>query len=314
MPLLPIGLIAALLAGGAVIVFFLGLARPAQTNVIQSRLETYAVRPKTLEEIELQEPFYQRTIRPVVLQLARLVRQRTPASQLDEIRRKLEIAGIANLDVNQFLGIKVLSAIIFLVILTALAAALKNPPLLGLPIPSILVAPLIGGFLGYYFPNLWLNRKIRARQKEIQLALADALDLMVISVEAGLGFDAAMAKVAEKWDNALSREFARVLIENRLGKSRPDALRDMAARIDLADVTNFVSAIIQADQLGVSIARILTIQAEQMRIKRRQRAEKLAHEAPVKMVIPMVIFMMPTIYLIVLGPIVPRLVRQFGGG
>jgi tight adherence protein C len=294
--------------------FFVGLSRPAQTNVIQSRLETYAVRPKTLEEIEFEQSFYVRAIKPVLDRLARLIRNRTPATQLEEIRRKLEIAGISNIDVNQFLGIKVLASIIVLVILTAFALILRNPPVLGTPIPSIIAAPVLGFVLGYYYPNLWLNSKMRRRQKEIQLALADALDLLVISVEAGLSFDSAIGKVAEKWDNALSREFARVLIENRLGKSRSEALRDMANRIGLPDVTNFVGAVIQADQLGVSIARILTIQAEQMRIKRRQRAEKLAHEAPVKMVIPMVIFMMPTIYMIVLGPIVPRLVRQFGGG
>lgn len=310
-----IGLIAAVLVLGAFVLFFAGVTQPAsEGNLIQGRLETYAVRPKTLDEIEFQKPFYERSVQPLVLRLSRLVKDRTPNSQLEEIRKKLEVAAIANVDVNQFLGIKVLSGMVIAAVGTFFILIMGNPSVLGSPIPAVVVAPLIGGFLGYYFPNLWLSSRIRSRQKEIQLALADAMDLLTISVEAGLGFDSAMVKVTEKWDNALSREFARVLIETRLGKSRSEALRDMAFRIDLPDITNFVTAIIQADQLGVSLARILAIQSEQMRIKRRQRAEKLAHEAPVKMVIPMVLFMMPTIYLIVLGPIVPRLVRQFGGG
>ncbi|HEX2173578.1 MAG TPA: type II secretion system F family protein, partial [Dehalococcoidia bacterium] len=161
--------------------------------------------------------------------------------------------------------------------------------------------------LGYFLPNLWLRDKIKKRQNEIQLALPDVLDLLVVCVEAGLGFDSAMQKVTDKLDNELTREFAQVIREIRLGKPRREALRDMVERTQVADVSSFISAIIQADQLGVSIGRILTIQSEQMRIKRRQRAEKKAHEAPIKMLIPMALFMLPTIYLVILGPMAPKL-------
>ncbi|HDN80393.1 MAG TPA: type II secretion system F family protein, partial [Chloroflexi bacterium] len=132
--------------------------------------------------------------------------------------------------------------------------------------------------------------------------LPDALDLITISVEAGLGFDAALARVAEKWDNELSREFARALGEMRVGRPRHEALRDMAARAGIPEVANFVAAVIQADQLGVSIAKVMRVQSEQMRIRRRQKAEELAHKAPIKMIVPLVVLVFPSILIILLGP------------
>jgi tight adherence protein C len=131
--------------------------------------------------------------------------------------------------------------------------------------------------LGFSFPQLWLQIKINARQKEIRKAMPDALDLLTICVEAGLGFDGAMAKVNQKWDNELSLAFGRVLREIQLGKLRREALRDMADRIGIPEMTSFVAAIIQSEQLGVSMAKVLRIQSDQMRIKRRQRAEEEAH-------------------------------------
>jgi tight adherence protein C len=151
---------------------------------------------------------------------------------------------------------------------------------------------------------LWLSGKIRRRQDEVIKALPDALDLLTICVEAGLGFDAAMAKVAEKWENELSRAFGRVIHEIRLGKLRREALREMEHNVGVTDVTSFVAAVIQADQLGVSMAKVMRIQSEQMRIKRRQRAEEKAHQAPIKMLFPMVFLIFPSIYIVLLGPAV----------
>jgi tight adherence protein C len=163
----------------------------------------------------------------------------------------------------------------------------------------------VAGGLGFYLlPTLWLSSQIRRRQTEIVKALPDALDLLTISVEAGLGFDAALSKVAEKWDNELSLAFNRVIQEIRVGKLRREALRDMAENMDVPDVTSFVAAIIQADQLGVSISKVLRIQSEQMRIRRRQRAEEKAHQAPVKMLFPMVFLIFPALFIILLGPAV----------
>jgi tight adherence protein C len=149
---------------------------------------------------------------------------------------------------------------------------------------------------------MMIQSRIKRRQENIWKALPDALDLLVICVEAGLGFDMAMGKVYEKWENELAIAFGRVLREIQLGKLRRDALRDMANRMGVPDVTSFVAAIIQADQLGVSMAKILRIQADQMRIKRRQRAQEKAHQAPVKMIFPMVFLIFPSIWIVLLGP------------
>ena len=143
-----------------------------------------------------------------------------------------------------------------------------------------------------------------AFKDEIVKTLPDALDLLTISVEAGLPFDGAMQRVAEKWDNELSKGFQRMLTEMRVGKSRRDALRDMSDRMDVPDVTSFVAALVQADTLGISIAKVLRIQSEQMRIKRRQRAEEKAQQAPIKMLIPMTFLIFPTILIVILGPAV----------
>jgi len=180
---------------------------------------------------------------------------------------------------------------------------------------NVLGGVFLGGvtaILGYYLPNVWLGSKINARKNEITRALPDALDLLTISVEAGLGFDAALHKVTEKWDNALTREFHRALSEMRMGRTRRDALRDLVHRTDVPDVNTFVAALIQADQLGSGISRVLHIQAEQMRLRRRQRAEEAAQKAPVKMIFPTVLLIFPALYVVILGPALPSLTNGFG--
>jgi tight adherence protein C len=171
---------------------------------------------------------------------------------------------------------------------------------------------IIGVFtiLGFYLPELLIRSRIQKRQKEIRRAMPDALDLLTICVEAGLGFDGAMSKVNEKWDNELSLAFGRVLREIQLGKLRREALRDMAERVGIAEMTSFVAAIIQSEQLGVSMARVLRIQADQMRIKRRQAAEEEAQKAPIKMLFPMGILIFPSILIILLGPAAIMLMKS----
>ena len=156
-----------------------------------------------------------------------------------------------------------------------------------------------------------LKSKITRRQDIIIKAMPDALDLLTVCVEAGLGFDQAMQKVSEKWDNELSQAFALVIQQIRLGKLRREALKDMADRMDIPEMTSFVAALIQADQLGVSMAKVLRIQSEQMRLKRRQRAEKKAHEAPILMLIPMAFLIFPSIYIVLLGPAAIQVAKQF---
>jgi tight adherence protein C len=171
-----------------------------------------------------------------------------------------------------------------------------------LPASRRLLFSVVVTALGYFLPVLWLGSKITRRQNEIVKQLPDALDLLTICVEAGLGFDQGVQKVVAKSDNELSRGFNRYLQEVRLGKIRREALQNMAKRMEVPDVTSFIAAIVQADQLGVSMAKILRIQSDQMRVRRRQRAEQKAHQAPIKMLFPMVFLIFPSIFIVLLGP------------
>jgi len=298
----------AVLASASAILVLLGVSRlRAVEETVQSRLSRYAVPVRSLEELELRQPFTERILSPVSRVIADFLIRRTPPKTVEDIRRKLILAGNPhNMDVRDFLGLKGLLAIVLGGMVLMLI--LKSSPLL-----NALFFGGIFGALGYYVPNVWLGSRISARKKEISRSLPDALDLLTVCVDAGLGFDSAMLKVTQKWDNALAREFGRVLAEIRMGKSRRDALRSMVERTDVNDVSTFISAIIQSDQLGVSISKVLRVQSEQMRTKRRQRAEELAHQAAIKMIFPMVFLMFPSIYVIVLGPAIPQLLKGFVG-
>lgn len=290
----------AALFGIAILIVFMGLARSrSEPTPVEERLQMYGQRPRTLEEIELSQPFGERALLPLIRALSRLISRRTPQRNVEEMRLKLELAGNPNnWSVSDFLGLRGLAGVITAALLTFVAVVLHMDPALTLLLLGI------GGFVGFYLPLFWLNRTIRQRQTRVTRQLPDAMDLLTISVESGLGFDAAMGKVADKWDNDLSQAFSRTLSEIRVGKLRRDALRDMAQRIQVPDFTNFIAAIIQADQLGVSIAKVLRIQAEQMRIKRRQRAEELANQAPIKMLLPLTFLIFPSIFIVLLGPAV----------
>jgi tight adherence protein C len=168
--------------------------------------------------------------------------------------------------------------------------------------------------LFFYMPELWLRSKINRRQKEIRKALPDALDLLTICVEAGLGFDMAMSKVQEKWDNELALIFARVLREMQLGKIRREALRDMASRVGINELTSFVAAVVQSEQLGVSMANVLRVQSDAMRVRRRQLAEEEAQKAPIKMLFPMAFLIFPSLLIILLGPAALILMTSALGG
>ncbi len=293
----------------AVVMIVLGLATPRQENPIQSRLGQYATRPRTLEEIELQQPFLERVIKPVIGSLARIVSRYTPQRSIENIRHNLILAGNPhNWQAADFLGLKGLFALLMGGAVLAFLFFYQGNLLFTIG------GGLLGGAIGYYLPTLWLTQRIRSRKKAIAKALPDALDLLTICVEAGLGFDAAMAKVTEKWDNDLAQEFGRVIAEIRVGKVRREALRDMVNRTEVPDVSTFIAAIIQAEQLGVSIARVLQVQSEQMRIKRRQRAEELAQQAAVKMLFPMIFLILPSLFVVILGPSVPIIMEALGMG
>jgi tight adherence protein C len=299
-----------------VTVILVGMRAPKREDALEARLAELGAmgRTATLEEIELSLPFSERVIRPILQSVAALIGRMTPSQTLMRTRRYLELAGLAQkIGPAEFVAARYIIA----GVLGGLTILLMGR--MAIPMSRKLLLIVVAFALGYYLPGSWLGSKIRQRQKEILKSLPDALDLLTICVEAGLSFDAAMAKVVEKWDNELSRAFARVLQEIQLGKLRREALRNMADTMDIRDVSNFVAALIQADQLGVSIAKVLRIQSDQMRVRRRQRAEELARQAPIKMIIPIVFLIFPALFIILLGPGVLTVIRSgalraFGGG
>jgi tight adherence protein C len=288
----------------AVVVVIIGVTRPRSRDSIQDRLMEYSGRAEavTLEELELSQPFSQRIIVPMIEASAQFITRFTPQQTLEQTRHKLELAGNPNnWSPAEFWGVRVVAT----VVLGGLIFLLMS--VAGQPIGKRLMLGGGAALIGFIYPQLWISSKIRSRQAAIIRALPDALDLLTICVEAGLGFDLAMQRVNEKWDDPLAREI-------QLGKMRKDALRDMADRIDVPDVTSFVAAIVQTEQLGVSIAKVLKIQSDQMRIKRRQRAEERAQQAPIKMLFTMVFLIFPSIYIVLLGPAVLTVMESGLGG
>jgi len=240
--------------------------------------------------------------------LASFTSRFTPRRSTEAIQHQLDLAGNPyGWGPTEFLGIRLLATLLLGGLGFALLMMASH---LSLTRRILMVGGALG--VGYYLPILWLKSKTSKRQMDILKSLPDALDLLTICVEAGLGFDGAMIRVADKWDNELSRSFTRVTQELQLGKLRREALRDMADRAEVPDLTTFVAAIIQADQLGVSIARVLRIQSDQMRVRRRQRAEEQARSAGIKMLPAIVFFIFPAIFIILLGPAVIKMMSMGG--
>lgn len=291
----------------AVILVIVGINAPKDQDPISTRLAEFSARDElvTLEEIELSQGFSERILVPIFNNIGQLASRFTPQATLESARKKLEMAGNPmQMDPAFFLMLRFVFAVIFGGLVFLVFVFTGRNWLMGLGLSALFMV------LGFVFPNLWLTGRIRARQKNVFRAMPDSLDLLTIAVEAGLGFDAAMAKVHEKWDNDLALELGRVIQEIRLGKLRRDALRDMADRLGVAEMTSFVAAVIQSEQLGVSMAKVLRIQSDQMRVRRRQMAEEEAHRAPIKMVFPIALLIFPSILIILLGPAALLLVRS----
>jgi tight adherence protein C len=286
-----------------------GISNANQVDPLAERLADYAGQAdavSNLEDIEMSVPFSQRVILPIMQAIAKFTTQFTPQQTLEKTQLLLNLAGNPRgLTPGVFWAMR-FGALIGLGIIFLIMMAPRGPI-------YTIGGGLFGAVLGYLMPQMWLQSQCTRRQQAIIKALPDALDLMSICVEAGLGFDQAMGKVHEKWTNELALSFGRVLREIQLGKTRREALKSMDESMGVADVTAFCSAIIQADQLGVSISKVLKIQSEQMRIKRRQRAQEKAQQAPIKMMIPMVLLIFPAIWLVLLGPAGVQVYKQFYG-
>jgi len=313
-PTLIFVIVLVVLAIAGILVFVATRIPKEDDDPLQARLAEFSQRGETisLNDIELSQPFIERVIYPILRKIGEYATRFTPQKQLQESSRKLELSGKAGwIDAPMFFALHFVGAVVFAV----LCVLIFTFSAVAQPWPITILITMVGTALGYYFPELWISQEIKKRQLEIRKAMPDALDLLTICVEAGLGFDAAMSNVAEKWENELSMAFARGIREIQLGKVRREALKNMAERIDLAEMTSFVAAVIQSEQLGVSMAKVLRIQADQMRMRRRQYAEELAHQAPVKMLLPMVGFIFPSIFIVLLTPAALTIMRTpiFGG-
>lgn len=291
----------------AVVLVVAALRAPEATDPIQQRLVEYGDRdtPVTLEELELSQGFYDRIVLPMLNSIGKLAMRFTPQATLESARHRLEMAGNPmRLEPAIFLTMRIMLALLLGGVVFFVFAVGRQNWTQGLLLTALFT------FIGFAFPDMWLTGRIRARQRGIFRSMPDALDLLTISVEAGLGFDAAMAQVHEKWDDDLSMEFGRVLREVRLGKTRREALRTMADRIGVPELTSFVAAVIQSEQLGVSMGTVLRIQSDQMRVRRRQMAEEEAQRAPVKIVFPIGLLIFPSLLIILLGPAILQMLSS----
>ena len=302
-------IIAGVVALLAVLLIVIGMRDVGEVDPLQDRLAEFAERGEItdLEEIELSQPLMERMVYPIARKLGELALRFTPQNAIQQTAHKLELAGNpGRMDPTVFWALRIaglsLGAVLFFVATIAPEGSFLKGRGLMIGIPAAAI--------GFFMPELWLQGRISKRQTDVRKAMPDALDLLTICVEAGLGFDAAMSKVYEKWDNVVALAFGRVIREIQLGKLRRDALKDMADRLGVPEMTSFIAAVIQSEQLGVSLAKVLRIQADQMRIKRRQIAEEAAHKAPIKMLIPMAILIFPSICIVLMTPAVLMLMQS----
>jgi tight adherence protein C len=254
---------------------------------------------------DLDRPFGERVSGPAFARLLRAGRRLTPADQADRLRHKLDLAGNpSGWDVDRVIAFKMLGLLI------GGALGLLVPLLLGNPLGAIVLGIALA-LLGFYAPNLALYQAAYNRSAQIRRELPDSLDLLVISVEAGLSFDAALARVARNTTGPLSEEFFRVLQEMQIGTGRSDALRALGVRTDVAELRGFITSMVQADAFGIPIANVLRVQAKEMRIKRSQRAEEQAQKVPVKILFPLIFCIMPALFIVIMGPAAIEIIRSF---
>jgi len=271
-------------------------------------LEAYSAAPSELRA-EVEPSFEDRVLAPLLDRALALGRKLTPADHADRIRQKLELAGNPpGWTVDRVTSLKAVG------FGAALVLALVPMMALGAGLAPALAVCTIAAVVGYLAPNLYLYQKAHDRTEELQKALPDALDLLTISVESGLGFDAALAQVARNTEGPLADELARVLQEMQIGMGRGPALRALGERTKVADVKGFVSAMVQADALGIPVAQVLRVQSREIRTKRRQRAEEQAQKVAIKILVPLIFCILPCLFIAVLGPAAIGMLETFSAG
>jgi len=306
MPQAIVGNLGTLMVGGLTMVSVLAIviAMRPRRDPVSERLGDLA-QVEALEP-EMARPFWQRAVVPFLRSILHFFGRISPKGNTERQRQLILVAGSpGRLSVVDLMGAKLLLAGLGLGIALL---GVSRAPAIGLREVLVIVAlPL----LCYQLPTLWLRRRVRSRRHEIERALPDALDMLTICVESGLGIEAAMLRLSDQWDNELTREMRRAVREMRMGISRSEALRHMVQRTAVPALSTFVAVIIQAEQLGVSIANVLRTQSDQMRVVRWQRAQERGRSAPVKMVFAMVLLVMPSLFIVVLAPAIPRFALIF---
>jgi tight adherence protein C len=271
-------------------------------------VEAFSAAPEAMQK-ELEPSFNDRVLTPLLQRLVGVGKRITPSDHAERIRRKLDVAGNPpGWTVDRVTALKVLGVFV------GPAAGALLAVVLGWQMGPLLVSALGGGIVGYFAPNLYLYQKGYDRTTQMQKALPDAIDLLTISVEAGLGFDSALSQVARNTDGPLALEFARVLQEMQIGLGRANALRALGERSTLPDLRSFASAMVQADTFGIPVGQVLRVQSSEIRIKRRQRAEQQAQKVPVKILLPLIMCILPCLFIVVIGPAVIGMMDVFGGG
>jgi len=278
-----------------------GSSRPSTS--MESRIQDFRSRATTAvqDEVDLGLPFGERVLRPSIEGFSRTISSVLPASVLADIQKQLVMAGNP-MTMQAF--------VTFWAILFAMFSGIGLLFFVALPsslLPQAAIFFLMFTGIGFIFPRMFLKGKVKARQKRVLKALPDAMDLITTCVEAGLGLDAALARVAEKSAGPLSEELSRMLRDVAMGKLRREAMTELESRIGVEELTSFINSVIQAEQLGVGIAQVLRVQSDQLRTRRRQRAERSAHEAPIKMLFPLVLFIFPAFLAVILGPAAIRI-------
>ena len=274
----------------------------------QALLDSFRSNPMPLRQQELQTPFAERVIGPLSERFVGAGRRLTPDERMDKIRTRLDLAGNPpGWDVDRILGLKALGLLIGIFI------GIVVPPLFGAGARGVALTTLALAVLGWFGPTMWIYQIGYDRTEQIRRELPDALDLLTISVEAGLAFDAALAQVARNSDGPLGKELFRVLQEMQIGTGRADALRALAERTDVEELRIFVGAMVQADTFGIPIANVLRVQSKEMRVKRSQRAEEKAQQVPVKILFPLIFCILPSLFIVVMGPAGIKIFQQFKG-
>jgi len=261
-----------------------------------------------MREAQLEVPFVDRVLDPLLRRFGRVGRRFTPDERMTALRHRLDLAGNpAGWDADRVVGLKALACLLGFVL------GLLVPPLLGLGMLPTLAVCALATAGGWSLPSVYLYQVAYDRSDRIRRDLPDALDLMTISVEAGLAFDAAMSQVALRTRGPLAKEFMRVLQEMRIGTGRAEAMKALGERSDVAELRSFLGAMAQADQFGVSVSAVLRVQAADMRVRRSQRAEELAQKVPVKILFPLIFCIMPCLFIVVMGPAAIILLQNFSG-